>query len=833
MKQKKPLLLMFIGIHFLTLLNASRYDFVNLANINHGNSQYLARDANGTIFMSDGTNGLFAYAFDGTAFTLKSSVNGIGPALKISLRSDGKIFLANGDKLSVYSYNDEILALESTLTSIFDVRDVAFGTDGTVYVTDWSEGGISAHSYQNASFSFIDSIHHFPNGNACDIAVSSDGTILLANGPDGLRAYTFDSGSFTLKAHINESSGSINGMIGVAVGPDNTVFAIDTENLYAYNYNGSSFIKTAEWPANDAWGVTVGAEGTLFVSCKSIGLYAYRYKGNTFEMMARLYNDTHEDYVYANNTILTADSTVILANGTFGLSAYDYTGYEFRHSEAPSAGSGSESDPYQISTLANLYWMTEESNRWSSHYIQIADIDAAETSSWFYGAGAFTIGEFSSPFTGTYNGQGYSIENLNINRPETGSIGLFGKIQDAEVRNVRMTDASMTGAVSVGILSGMIVSSNVSNCQCFGSVIGSEKIGALSGWGSSSNITEVYCSASATGYNYVGGLLGYADNQCIISNNYSRGTAVSERVTGGFIGSLSDPCSISNNYSTGLVTGDPLYLGGFIGNRNIEESTPSVITNNFWDVQTAALGSDGDNNYGATGKTTAAMKTLSTFLDAGWDFTNIWGMDPEFNDGYPYLLWSNSADVPLPIRLKTFDAVSQNGSILLTWLTASETENLAFRIYRNDQLIAELDGAGTTSEPQDYHYTDNHVIPGKTYTYVLADVTIGNKEVKHSDKAVTLTAGEGNVGKDYSIGASYPNPFNPTCMIPLNLAVNTEVHAVLYDVNGRIVNELHNGALSAGSHDLQIDGTSLATGIYLVKIQINDALHVRKVALMK
>ncbi|MDD3716468.1 MAG: T9SS type A sorting domain-containing protein [Candidatus Marinimicrobia bacterium] len=832
MKQKKLLLLMFVGIHFLTLLYASRYDFVNLANINHGNSRYLARDANGTIFMSDGTDGLFAYAFDGTAFTLKSSVNGIGPVLGISLRSDGKIFLANDDKVRVYSYNGEAFSLESTLIyDLYYVLDVAFGADGTVYITDLSEGGISAYSYQNASFSFIDSIHHFPNGNARDIAVSSDETIFLANGTDGLRAYTFDGDTFTFKAHINESSGSINGMVGIAVGPDNTVFAIDTENLYAYNYNGSSFTKTAEWPATLAWGLTVGAEGTLFVSCKRNGLYAYRYKGNTFEMMARLYNDTLEDYVYANNTILTADSTVILANGTFGLSAYDYTGYELRHSEAPSAGSGSEGDPYQISTLANLYWMTEENSRWSSHYIQTADIDASETSSWFYGAGAFTIGEFSSPFTGTYNGQGYSIENLNINRPKTGSIGFFGKIQDAEIRNVKMTGASMTGASNVGILSGMIVSSNVSNCQCFGSVTGTDHIGALSGWSSSSNISGVYCSASATGNNYVGGLLGYADNHCTISDNYSRGTAISGGVTGGFIGSLSDPCSISNNYSTGLVTGNPLYLGGFIGNRNIEESTPSVITSNFWDVETAAWGSDGDNNYGAIGKTTVAMKTLSTFSDAGWDFTNIWGMDPEFNDGYPHLLWSYTPDVPLPITLTTFDAVFQNGAILLTWQTVSETENAAFRIYRDGEMIAELEGAGTISEPQSYKWTDQYVIPGQTYSYVLADLDLQGKETKHPGIKVEVKVED--LGLEYTIGNAYPNPFNPVTVVPLNLAKDAPVRALLYDVRGYVVKELMNGDLATGSYALKIDGTDLSTGIYILRVAVNDAILVQKIALMK
>ena len=833
MKQRKTLLLAVFGINILTLLGASRYyDFVSLANINNDNSKYLTRDANGTIYLCNGTNGLFVYTFDGTAFTLKSSVNGIGPTLGVNVRSDGKVFLANDDKLSVYTYNDEVLSLESTLVcDLYYVLDVAFGADNIVYITDRYEGGISAYTYQDASFSLISSIHHFPDGNATDLAVSSDGTIFLANGSDGLRAYTFNGSIFTLKAHINESSGSISGMVGIAVGPDNTVFAIDCEYLYAYNYNGSSFIKTAEWPAKNAWGITAGPEGTLFVSCLRNGLYAYRYDGSSFTMIARLYNDMNEDYVYANNTVLMADSTVILANGTFGLGAYDYTGYEFRHSEAPSAGNGSEADPYQISTLANLYWITEESSRWSSHYIQTADIDALETSSWFYGAGWFPIGEGSLPFTGTYDGQGYRIENLHINRPKISNVGLFGRIQNAEIRNIKITGANMSGSINVGILSGMIVSSAVNNCQCFGSVTGSEKIGVFSGWGSSSNIAEVYCSGSATGYNYVGGLLGYADNQCIISNNYSRGSAVSERVSGGFIGSLTDFCSISDNFCTGLVTGDPLYVGGFIGTRNVEELTPSVVINNFWDVQTANWGADGDNNYGATGKTTTAMKTLSTFLNADWDFVDVWSMDAEINDGYPYLLWSYAPDVPLPITLIKFEATSRNGAVFLTWQTATETENTAFRIYRDGEMIAELEGAGTTTEPHSYSYTDQYLIPGRTYSYVLADVDYQRKETKHPEIKVEAKA-EG-VTPDYNIGSAYPNPFNPITKVPLNLATNMEVRAILYDTAGHRVHDIYSGQMNAGSHDLKIDGAGLSTGIYLLQVYMNDAVHVQKIALMK
>jgi hypothetical protein len=51
-------------------------------------------------------------------------------------------------------------------------------------------------------------------------------------------------------------------------------------------------------------------------------------------------------------------------------------------------------------------------------------------------------------------------------------------------------------------------------------------------------------------------------------------------------------------------------------------------------VETSGIGSAGSNNYGATGKTTAQMKDINTFLNASWDFVEVWqislGQYPSF-----------------------------------------------------------------------------------------------------------------------------------------------------------------------------------------------------------
>ena len=89
--------------------------------------------------------------------------------------------------------------------------------------------------------------------------------------------------------------------------------------------------------------------------------------------------------------------------------------------EAPS-GTGTESDPYLIATVGNLYWLSQTSSVWSKHFLQTADINASGTSLLDNGAGIATIGG-STIFSGTYDGGGHLIDGLTINRSVNGCRG--------------------------------------------------------------------------------------------------------------------------------------------------------------------------------------------------------------------------------------------------------------------------------------------------------------------------------------------------------------------------------------------------------------------------
>nr|HPM13588.1 hypothetical protein [Bacteroidales bacterium] len=93
-------------------------------------------------------------------------------------------------------------------------------------------------------------------------------------------------------------------------------------------------------------------------------------------------------------------------------------------------GDGTSGNPYQIASLDNLYWISQNSSSWSSFFVQTNDINASKTSTYDGGQGWTPIGNDVTKFSGSYDGDNYIITNLYIDRPTTNNVGLFGHITD-------------------------------------------------------------------------------------------------------------------------------------------------------------------------------------------------------------------------------------------------------------------------------------------------------------------------------------------------------------------------------------------------------------------
>jgi hypothetical protein len=276
------------------------------------------------------------------------------------------------------------------------------------------------------------------------------------------------------------------------------------------------------------------------------------------------------------------------------------------------------------------------------------------------------------PFTGVFNGDNHVIYNTTINLPDNDFVGLFSFVgSGGEIRNLGVEKANVTGRERVGGLAGLSFNCTISDCYTSGAVSGSgHSIGAGGLVGENydndswqSGIIGCYSSAEVTGDYHIGGLVGYNDDYGRISECYATGSVVGYSCVGGLSGSHNEysriemcyatgsvdghdyvgglvgytvwrGCLIEDSYATGFVNGSGVEIGGFVGHYG-----NSMVRHCFWDIETSGtvdgVGNENPDPAGVTGKTTAEMKTLSTFTLAGWDFLETWGI--EDNQTYPFL----------------------------------------------------------------------------------------------------------------------------------------------------------------------------------------------------
>jgi len=174
------------------------------------------------------------------------------------------------------------------------------------------------------------------------------------------------------------------------------------------------------------------------------------------------------------------------------------------------------------------------------------------------------IGNPTTAFIGTFNGNGCALTNLTLNLPATSYVGLFGVVDNGidpnTICNLSLIDPNIIGFDNVGTLIGALENGTLSTCYAVGS--------------------------SVNGYFCVGGLVGI--NAGTIMNSYASGTVTGVRDVGGLVGMDSG--------------GD--------------------YTKSFWDttvnIALTGIGNTADPNV--IGESTTSLQKIITYTNAGWDF---------------------------------------------------------------------------------------------------------------------------------------------------------------------------------------------------------------------
>ena len=89
------------------------------------------------------------------------------------------------------------------------------------------------------------------------------------------------------------------------------------------------------------------------------------------------------------------------------------------------------------------------------------------------------------------------------------------------------------------------------------------------------------------------------------------------------------------------------------------------------------------------------------------------------------------------------------------------------------------------------------------------------------------------IPEGFELKQNFPKPFNPSTKIRFALPANSDVVLTVMDITGRVVAELHNGALKAGSYEYDFNATNLASGIYFYKLTTENFSEVKKMSLIK
>ncbi len=286
-----------------------------------------------------------------------------------------------------------------------------------------------------------------------------------------------------------------------------------------------------------------------------------------------------------------------------------------------SGGTGEPSDPYLISTAADMNEIGIHTEDWDNCFLLTADINLIDYNGTSFNIIGYWI-DYSDnhPFTGVFDGNGHTISNFTYASPTQNHTGLFGylgtggEIKDLGLEGIdiitdsfyvaglvawnvfgTITNCYVTGSVRGQGYVGGLVGRNcgiINNCYSTCSMWGEDDVGSLVGWNDFGMITNCYATGDVTGENRVGGLVGpnwghisncYAASS-IIGKENTIGGLVGENEVGGMItqcystssveawsqseevGGLAgeNESTITNCYSMGSVSGD-YYVGGVVG----------------------------------------------------------------------------------------------------------------------------------------------------------------------------------------------------------------------------------------------------------------------------
>ena len=300
-------------------------------------------------------------------------------------------------------------------------------------------------------------------------------------------------------------------------------------------------------------------------------------------------------------------------------------------------------DPIVITTAEELSAMRDLA---SESYILGNDIDLT----------GFAWEPFN--FSGVLNGDNYSISNLEVEKSDGHTGGLFNILDGATIENLNIVDAYVLSSEWAGGLAFQVSGTTVENVMVTGEIDGGGLAGGFAAHSSKSTFNKCVTEAKVKGHDHVGGILGHMEGGLVV-NCYSNSTVYSDAwQVGGIVGwAQNENTVIKQCVSYGTVKAEAGFTGGILGIADGGEKVVDITECIAAHTKIETVDPDIAKTYRIIGAENAA-----TFSN-NFGLAGIELVDPN------KLEWKDSADSKdgASIMIEMFTSESFYSDSLTTW----------------------------------------------------------------------------------------------------------------------------------------------------------------------
>jgi len=298
------------------------------------------------------------------------------------------------------------------------------------------------------------------------------------------------------------------------------------------------------------------------------------------------------------------------------------------------------------------------------------------------------------------------------------------------------------------------------------------------------------------------------------------------------------------------------YTYGFVAENVTAHFYNNIIWNTDFPIVNLSSNLNVDFNDIVGGYGRANIDSDPMFSDPDNEDFNLMGGSPCIDAGDPSSPQDpdgTPADIgrfyfhqqPTPVVLSSFNAAIIDASPTLNWTTQSETDNIGWNVYRSESEIIEqsaqinhqmISGAGTTSEPTHYEFTDGYeVVPTNTYWYWLESINFSSQTDIYGPIALTIPEDiEPEELPEYTaLIGNFPNPFhsknNPTT-ISFAIKEGEIGNLTIFNIKGQ---QVENVQFEQGNWNYKWNSTEHSSGIYFYKLETENFKAVKKMIMLK